>query len=73
VQHSTGAPAQDTLDLSGEKTMNDILTDLTCNRCGETFRRKPAQKPEPQCPNCGSADLVAEKKSPQPGSSLPEY
>ncbi|MFA5517166.1 MAG: hypothetical protein WDA20_12845 [Desulfuromonadales bacterium] len=53
--------------------MNDILTDLTCNRCGETFRRKPAQKPEPQCPNCGSADLVAEKKSPQPGSSLPVY
>ena len=38
--------------------MNNILTDLTCNRCGETFRRKPEQKNPSPCPNCGSADVL---------------
>jgi DNA-directed RNA polymerase subunit RPC12/RpoP len=43
--------------------MNNILTDLTCNRCGETFRRKPGQKNHSPCPNCGSSDLLRAREN----------
>ncbi len=51
--------------------MNNVLTDLTCNRCGETFRRKPAQKDDSPCPNCGSVDLVATDRRRHPETAHP--
>lgn len=44
--------------------MNNILTDLTCNRCGETFRRKPNQQNHSPCPNCGSIDIRGRESGP---------